>query len=170
MKEILYNYDNLNIEDINKEVKRAKAVIINEKEEILLGYGHKDYQIIGGHVEEGETVEECLIREVQEEAGIELSIEGRKPFICIKYMCKDYPKNGDFTLYTADYYAIYTNQKPDLSRISLTENEKEGMFAFRYIHKDKIVEELQNSLLTCTKPNVVRDTLDVIKEFIEISR
>ena len=39
MKEIIYNEDNLNVNDINNVVERAKAIIVNSKGEILLGYG-----------------------------------------------------------------------------------------------------------------------------------
>lgn len=39
MKEIIYNEDNLKDSDINNVVERAKAIIVNSKGEILLGYG-----------------------------------------------------------------------------------------------------------------------------------
>jgi 8-oxo-dGTP diphosphatase len=62
-------------------MKKISAIIFeNEKGELLLYLrdnkpgipfpGHWD--LIGGHVEEGETPEQALIREVKEELGIEL--------------------------------------------------------------------------------------------------
>ena len=83
MKKVFYNEDNLRKEDINNFIKRAKMLIINSNNEILLGYGHNTYQIIGGHVEENESYDECVIREVKEETGIELSLEKREPFLQI---------------------------------------------------------------------------------------
>ena len=59
MKEIIYNEDNLNVNDINNVVERAKAIIVNSKGEILLGYGNNNYQIIGGHKENNETYKDC---------------------------------------------------------------------------------------------------------------
>ncbi|AOM40557.1 nucleotide triphosphate diphosphatase NUDT15 [Xenorhabdus hominickii] len=50
------------------------VIIVNEKGEILLGKRtsqHAPYwSIFGGHVDPGETFEECAIREIQEEIGI----------------------------------------------------------------------------------------------------
>lgn len=170
MKEIIYNYDNLELKDINKEVKRSKILIINSNNEILLGFGNENYQLPGGHVEENETFEDCIIREVKEETGIDINLKTKKPFIVIKYMCKDYPDAGENTMYIANYYTIISNQKPDLTKINLTENEKEGMFELRYIHKDSIVEELNNSLINCTRKNAIMDTLEVINEFLKTSK
>lgn len=58
MKKIFYNEDNLNEKDINNSVKRAKLLIINSNNEILLGYGHNTYQIIGDRIEDNELHDE----------------------------------------------------------------------------------------------------------------
>ena len=170
MKDIIYNYDLLKEDDINKIIKRAKAVIVNSKNEVLLGYGSKNYQLIGGHVEDGETLLECLHREILEETGININTKDLKPFIRITYYNKDYPNNSDNSKYIANYYIVNTDIKPDLSKISLTENEKEGMFEFKYIPLDKVLNELEKTLLTCTREGVVLDTIDVIKEYLKISK
>lgn len=167
MKEILYNYDYLNKEDINYTVKRAKVLIINSDNEVLLGYGHGTYQIVGGHVEEGETYDECVVREVMEETGIKLPFEERRPFFVIRYYCKDYPKEGLNSEYIINYYAIKTDMKPNIDKISLTENEKEGMFKFRYIKLDNILAELNKNLETTDDKNTVLDTIEVIKEYLK---
>ena len=75
MKEIIYNNYNLKDSDINKEVKRARALIVNSHDELLFGYSDNTYQTIGGHLEEGETYLECLSREIKEESGIELTFD-----------------------------------------------------------------------------------------------
>ena len=124
MKKIFYNEDNLNERDINNSVKRAKMLIINSNNEILLGYGHNTYQIIGGHVEENESYDECVIREVEEETGIVIPFEERTPFFQIMYYCKDYPNEGLNSEYIINYYSINSDLKPDLEHINLTDNEK----------------------------------------------
>lgn len=168
MKEILYNYDYLKEEEINKIVCRAKMVIVNSDDEILLGYGNSNYQLPGGHLEPNETFDECVVREVKEETGIDIPFENRKPFFVVQYMCKDYPSKNDNTKYIANYYCIKTDEKPNLDEVNLTENEKEGMFDLQYIHKDDIVRVLENNMNTCKNKNVVIDTLEVIKEYLKI--
>ena len=56
MKEIFINEDNLSKNEINEEVIRVKGLIINDKNEILLGYSNNTYQFPGGHLEEGEAI------------------------------------------------------------------------------------------------------------------
>ncbi len=169
MKEILYNYDLLNDEDINKIVQRAKALIINSNNEILIGCSANNYQLPGGHLEEGETLSECLSRELLEETGMNIPVEDRVPFMIITYMNRDYPSIGVNSKYIANYYIIKTDQKPDLSKIDLTDNEKEGMFELKYIHIDKVLQELEHSLIGCSRKNVILDTIEVVKEYFKIT-
>ena len=152
MKEIIYNYDNLEEREMNKLVERAKILIVNSKDEIMLAYSHKNYFLVGGHVEAGESLASCLKREVKEETG------------------KDYPNKSDNTKYITSYFSIKTDLQPDMSQIELTESEKEGSFHLEFIPKDEIVARLEESLSTCTKEVVVRDTLDAVKEYLKISK
>ncbi len=168
MKKIFYNEDNLKRKDINNIIKRAKILIVNSNNEVLLGYGHDTYQIIGGHVEENETYEECIVREVQEETGIILKEENRTPFLQIKYFCKDYPSKNLNSEYIINYYYIKTNDKPNIDNIQLTENEKEGMFELKYLKLDNIIEELNKNLKISNKKNTVRDTIEAVIEFLKI--
>lgn len=169
MKEIIYNYDYLNEEDINKYVKRAKMIVENSNGELLVVYSHKNYFLIGGHVEDNESFEECIVREIKEEAGVEIPYKERKTYFSIKYLCKDYPSNGENTKYITNYYSIKYDLIPNLDKIELTEDEKDGNFKLKYIAKKKIIEVLTNSLNTCTKVNVVQDTIDAIKEYLNQS-
>lgn len=40
MKEVIYNYDNLKENEIDEIVIRCKGLIVNNKNEIMLGYCH----------------------------------------------------------------------------------------------------------------------------------
>lgn len=167
MKKVFYNEDNLRKEDINNFIKRAKMLIINSNNEILLGYGHNTYQIIGGHVEENESYDECVIREVKEETGIELSLEKREPFLQIVYYCKDYPKEGLNSEYIINYYSINSDLKPDIDKINLTENEKEGLFEFRCVSLNNVLDELNDNLEVCKNKNTVKDTIKAIEVYLK---
>lgn len=166
MKKIIYNEDNLTEEDINNIVARAKMLIINSKSELLLGYGHNTYQVVGGHLEENESYAECIVREV-EEIGIKLPLEEREPFLEIIYYCKDYPKEGQNSKYIINYYSIITDLKPNIDKINLTENEKEGLFEFRYIPLNKALQELNNNLEICKNKNTVKDTIKAVSAYLE---
>lgn len=167
MKTILYNYDNLTDNDINRVVRRAKILIINSNDEILFAHSNNNYFFVGGRVEENETFDEGIVRETKEETGIDLSLEKREPFFTITYMNKDYPSIGVNTKSVANYYLIKCDIKPDLSKVSLTYEEKTNNFKLVYIHKDKVLEELTNSLEICSNKNVVRDTIEVVKEYLK---
>lgn len=142
-------------------------VVENSKGEILVVYSHKDYFLIDGHVENNESFDECIVREIKEEAGVEIPFEERKPYLSIKYLCKDYPNNGDNTKYINNYYSIKYDLIPNLDNAKLTEDEIDGNFKLEYIDKNKVIEVLTNSLDTCTKVNVVQDTIDAMKEYLK---
>lgn len=167
MKTLLYNYDNLTDNDINRVVRRAKILIINSNDEILFAHSNNNYFFVGGRVEENETFDEGIVREIREETGIALPLEKRKPFFTITYMNKDYPSKGINTKSIANYYLIKCDTKPNLNKINLTDEEKISNFKLVYIHKDKVLEELNNSLETCSNKNVVRDTIEVVKEYLK---
>lgn len=167
MKTILYNYDNLKEENINRLVRRAKAIIVNSNEEILFAHSNNNYFFVGGRVEEKETFEQGLIREIKEETGIDVILEKKEPFFNITYMNKDYPDNGINTKSITNYYLIKCDCKPDLSKVCLTEEEKICNFKLIYISKEKVIEELMDNLKTCSNKNVVRDTMEVIKEYLK---
>lgn len=167
MKTIIYNDDYLDKKDINKEVKRAKAIIINSKDELLMASTNNNYYLVGGHVEDNERDEVCLHREILEETGIDLEIKDIRPYFVVEYLCKDYPNVGDNTNYIANYYVVKCDEVPNLENIELTEDEKNGGFNLEYIHRDNVMKVLEESLNICTKKNVVRDTIDAVSEYLK---
>lgn len=66
------------MQQVNKQVGVGTAVIIfNKENKVLLGkrlgsHGHGEYALPGGHLEFGESLEDCAKREVLEETGISL--------------------------------------------------------------------------------------------------
>ena len=167
MKEVIYNYDFMKEDEVNNIVQRVKALIINSKGEILIGYAGKVYQFVGGHVEEGEGLMTALAREVKEESGIILDNLDLLPFFRVKYYNRDYPNEGLNTLTINSYYVIRTDILPDDKLRELTEYEKEWNYIVKYIHKDKIIEELTASLDDAPRKNPVLDTIEAIKEFLK---
>ena len=166
MKEIIYNEDNLKEEEINEWVKRAKVLVVNSKDEILIAHTDDSYYFLGGHVDGDESDYECLVREIKEEAGIDYEPKIDSPFISIKYLFKDYPEVGINRGYIANYYVIYDDLVPNPNNVDLTEGESEGHLRLIYIHKDQILNEVRPYLDICKRKNVVRDTLEVLDEYL----
>ena len=167
MKEIIYNYDYLNDSDINNTISRAKMIVENENSELLLVNSNNTYFLIGGHVEKDETFDECIVREIKEESGVEIPYEERKPFLSIKYYSKNYPEEGKNTKYINNYYSIKFDLVPDYSKMQLEQNEINGNFKLSYIHKDNIIDILEENFKVSPKPGVVRDTIEAIEEYLK---
>ena len=117
MKEIIYNYDFLKESDVTETVIRTKAVLVNESG-IIIGNENGIFQFPGGHLEENESFEDCLKREILEETGIEITDEKiDKPFMKVTYLSKDWPEEGKNRKAEIYYYAIKTMKKPDISKL-----------------------------------------------------
>lgn len=169
MKEILYNYDNLTKEDIDELVVRTKGLIINSKDEITLGYSHKTYQFPGGHLEEGETLSECLLREIQEETGIEIKDAKIKPFEKITYYNKNYHNSGKNRQNEIYYFIIKSDAEFNMNNANLDDWEKDGNFTVRTIP----LKEIEKILIASIPDNpinevIVEEMLDIIKEYNKI--
>ena len=170
MKEILYNYDNLKLEDIEEVVTRTKGLIINSNNEITLGYSHKTYQFPGGHLEEGETLEECLLREIEEETGIEIKDAKLKPFEKITYYNKNYHKSGKNRKNDIYYYIINTDANFDMNNSKLDEWEKDGNFTVKTFP----IENVEQVLIDSIPDNpinkvIVEEMLDIFREYNKIT-
>lgn len=167
IKEIIYS----NLEETDKvtrTVQRAKLLLVNSKKEILLANMNRNYQLPGGHLEENETLEECLFREVKEETGIEIEKKQRFPFLRIIYKAKDNPSIGNNSIYIANYYLINEDLIPNLDNASFTQEEIDGNMGLEWIHKDKALDILRNSISNCTRKKVVRDTINVIETYLDL--
>ncbi len=166
MKEIIYNEDKLRDEEIHEWVKRAKVLVVNSKNELLLAHTDDSYYLLGGHVDGNESDNECLIREIREEAGIDYNPKVGEPFVTIKYYCKNYPQDGMNRGYISNYYVIYDDMVPNPENVDLTEGEKAGHLRLVYISENQVLDEVQLYLDKCKRKNVVRDTLMVLEEYL----
>ena len=155
MKEIIRNKHNLTDDDVTE-------VVINSNNEILLGYSHNEYQFPGGHVEDGEELEEAVIREIKEETGIELKEVKTEPFCLLTGYYKDWPSIGKNRKIEIYYYEIKTDEEYDLSKTEYTKDEKEGNFELRRINLDNVEEELQRNT------DEYGDEKGIAKEMLEL--
>lgn len=164
MKETIYNYDYLTLEDITEVSIRVKALIINSTKEILLGKSDISYQFPGGHLEDNESLIEALKRETLEETGIEISDEEiDSPFYKVTYLNKDYPAKGINRKSEIYYYVVKTDKEVDLSKVKLTENEIKHNYRLEnmpLLSSIDVISKNDNNKV------IERDLLDAIKEYL----
>ena len=166
MKKIITNDYNLKEEDMTEIVKRVKVLLVNSKNELLLGYSYHEYQFPGGHVENGEDFVDAINREIKEETGIELNIEEVEPFACTLGYYKAWPSIGNNRKIEIYYYEIKTDKKPNLDNINYTESEKEGNFELRYIPIGDVENELlENAKTYGDKHGITKEMLEVFKVY-----
>lgn len=164
MKKIINNNYNLKEEEITEVVKRVKVIIINSKNEILLGYSHNIYQFPGRHVEENEELIDAVKREVREETGIELQEIESIPFACLLGYYKDWPEEGKNRKIEIYYYEVKTDMLPNKDKTSYTENEKSGNFELRYVSLNSIEKELvENAKRFGDKKGITKEMLELIE-------
>jgi len=168
MKEVFINKENLLESEIDEVVVRTKALIINDKEEITLVYSHKSYQFPGGHLEAGESLIDCLKREVKEETGIDLDND-ISLFYKIKYYNKNYRdtnKNRENDIY---YYIVRTNKKYNINNVSFDEWEKDGNMKIVQIP----IKDVEDTLMKTVNDNninkiIYEEMMEVINEYLKI--
>ena len=144
MRYVIDKKINIDNDDIIRYTTRIKVLLINDENEILVGNSFNCYQFIGGHLEDGENLIDCLNREVLEEVGIELNIKEANPFLIIDRYYDDKNNIEKKVCCKYYYYVIKTNLKPNNELTNYTEEEKEGNFKYEYINIDdfeKVITE-----------------------------
>ena len=106
MKEIVINDHQLSYDDIESKVVRVKGLIINSKGKILLAHNNNTYQFPGGHKDDDEEMDHCILREIKEETGMDLEVTER-PFLCIETYDHDYFGTGKKVLNSIYYYRFF---------------------------------------------------------------
>ena len=142
------NEDNISIESIDKFIKRPRAIIVNSRNEALIGYASMTthFEFPGGHLEGDETLDEALKREVKEETGIDLSSDKFYPFYHLQYLCKDFPEPGINTSIEFFYYVVYTDKKVNMKESNLDTGEMNEKFAASFIPIEDIEGILEENL------------------------
>lgn len=166
MIEIIKNSKNIKDEDITDTIVRVKALVINSKNEVLIGYSYCEYQFLGGHVEGQEDLNQALKRELLEETGLEYDVNSFKPIGILHKYLSDYPKIGQNTKLIIYYYEIKDDRIPNVRKTNYTLEEQDGNFKLRYIPFD-ILEDVirENAFLCGDSQGIALEILDFLKKY-----
>ena len=167
VNQVIHNEDNLTLNDPNKVTLRAKLIVENNNDEILICHMGVKYFLIGGHIDNDESDEQCLTREVAEESGVTLDFSNILPIASSNYINKDYPQNGDITYTNTNYYAIKYDLVPNIEMQNLTEEEKKENFKLMYIPKNEVINFLEN---TKEINATLSDTIMAIKVYLNLQK
>ena len=167
VNQVIHNEDNLTLNDANKVTLRAKLIVENNNDEILICHMGVKYFLIGGHIDNDESDEQCLTREVAEESGVTLDFSNILPIASSNYINKYYPKNGDITYTNTNYYAIKYDLVPNIEMQNLTEEEKKENFKLMYIPKNEVINFLEN---TKEINATLSDTIMAIKVYLNLQK
>ena len=141
METIIINDNNLIDDEIESKVTRVKGLIINSKGKILLAHNNNTYQFPGGHLEDDEDMDSCIIREIKEETGISVEVK-EEPFLCIKTYDNDYFGTGKKVLNSIYYYRFFTDDMPNFEETQYDELELATEFSLFYV----VFADLENFL------------------------
>ena len=165
MKKIIINDNNLSDDDIDMSVTRVKGLMINSSGKILLAHNNNTYQLPGGHVDEDETIDACIVREIKEETGIDVEIHD-EPFLVIVTYDYDYFGRGKKVLNTIYYYRFLTDDTPNFDETHYDELELATDFNLFYVN----FKDLDSFLVKCLDEGSVdapigREMLYVFQEY-----
>lgn len=170
INQVTHNENNLTLNDVNRITRRAKLIVENSKEEILICHMGTNYFLIGGHVDNDESDEECLTREVAEESGVRLNFSNILPIASSNYINKNYPEEGTITYTNSNYYALKYDLVPNIEMQNLTQEEINENFELMYIPKSEVISFLETNKETCQRKGTLSDTIMAIKVYLNLQK
>lgn len=140
MKTIVINDNNLKDSDIQIFGNKVRAILLSENKILVSRYGGV-VLLPGGSIDKGESDEEALIRELQEETGTSYDINQLEKLLCIKFYQPNYPtRTGELAnrLITTQYY-IGQFRGINLDNIRRTDSEIKGDFCLDFASVDNLL-------------------------------
>ncbi len=114
----------------------AGGVVTNKEGKVLFIFRNNKWDLPKGKLDKGETIEECALREVEEETGV----KGLKIENFLKTTYHIFKKNGAYHLKEVHWYAMKTNFKG-----KLVGQKSEGIEKAKWKGPKKIQKALENS-------------------------
>lgn len=126
MKEIINNKENLQEDQVDIKKEKARALIVDSNDKIIVCEYCGAFLLPGGKVEKGESPIKGLKRELKEELGLEFSDKEIIPFLKMIDYQKNYitrKGNRKNRKITTNFFVINSDLKIDLNNINPTAEE-----------------------------------------------
>ncbi len=114
----------------------AGGVVTNKQGKVLFIYRNDKWDLPKGRLDKGETIEECALREVEEETGV----QGLKIENFLKTTYHVFKKSGTYKLKEVHWYAMKTSYKG-----KLVGQKSEKIEKVKWKGPHKIQKALENS-------------------------
>jgi mutator protein MutT len=108
-------------------IQAAGGLVFNEKNELLMIYRRGFWDLPKGKVDEGETLEQCAVREVQEETGLQNIMLG--DFLTTTY--HTYAQKGQTILKPSHWYKMQ-----NWGNETLIPQTEEDITAIKFVSKE----------------------------------
>lgn len=114
---------------------RVGAIILKDGKFLMVGNDRENYLYsVGGRIQFGETSEQAVVREVEEETGVRMEID-RLGFVSEVYFYSDSPAHFGKTIYEMSLY-YYMKVPEDFSPVSEDFLEGESTEHLRWVSVD----------------------------------
>ncbi|HTQ63154.1 MAG TPA: NUDIX domain-containing protein [Puia sp.] len=121
-----------------KRVPAAGGIVINERNEILILFRRSKWELPKGHLEKGESFEDCALREVKEETGL-------KNLAIVKYIGITEHEYYDNKLKSEAIKETRWFEMKTWGDCSLHPQAEESIELIRWVVKDELMSFLRNS-------------------------
>lgn len=166
---VKFNDDYLSEFEITKTTRKVRAFVYNpETEEALLVHYDGLYMLPGGSIDENETRETAIIRELLEQTGIEITEEDLTPYLVLDNYDKQYfdCNSGLVNRRTETvFYKVLTTKSIDETKKKLTDSKKHSVEFVSINNMKNIVES--NDTDNYKRKQFDREILTAINAFLD---
>ncbi|MFJ7663991.1 NUDIX hydrolase [Lysinibacillus sp. NPDC097162] len=157
-------FEESNIKNDSNMISReaVRAIIVNENRILLVHSNKGDFKFPGGGLEDNETHEEGLVREVKEETGyMNCRVQNKVGFVCEKKM----DENDDNTLFKMASHYYFCELIND-ARIAqqLDAYESLQQFTARWVSIDEAIKQNESLINVSDNNRWLRRETFVLKE------
>lgn len=128
---------------MNRKIIAAGGLVLNENNELLMIFRRSKWDLPKGKLDEGESIEECALREVKEETGL-THLQLKELIGITEHEYHDEHTHKDVIKETHWYKMISPNGE------KLIPQTEEGIEAIEWVNNKNLAEKLQD-----TFPNII---------------